>query len=1144
MKRKIFSKLLMGALLIASVSSFVSCKDYDDDITAINDKIATLALQSTVENLQSQLQQAISAAAAAQSTADQAVKAAAAAQSTADAAATKAALAEVDAAAKAAGEEAAKAITNAATAQTAADAAQKTADEAAAAAKAAQAAADAAAAAAATGSDAAKAEAAAAKAAAEVAQAAAEAAAKAAADNKSAVEAAAAVAAEAKKAADEAAKTAAAAAGKEVDLSNYVTKAALEEALKNYAKATNDYVTNAKLNEELTAIKNQLVEVNNGLKKIEALGDLEAFKQKVDSYQNSIKELYTAITNVSLYLNHKKTNDGMYTYNNDNFDQILIYDRIDKNDSHFTTVKLNAAGTVGASQGDGTFGKKDFYGAGAAYSANASTSTTFQHAAWIDDYLNEIVVRVSPSNATLTADGIKFIDTAAGTLDGYVEVVGVEPYKDNRAQTRAGSATGLWSVYIRLKNGVTRNELLNRTYRAGKPKVYALKVNNTTDASDDRYAVSEFDITFSNTDQVWTNFRMEGGMLTTDWSNYTQISAVKGRTHVTAGGKGYADYQWVNGGTDFGGDNTTQAVTDRTALTAYAVNNGQTIIVISDARWSAKYMYVIRDDKNANLDNDASELNAWNTYTYTGLNTLVRGNWAAISVTIPKTQLLGDEVAFRAFAVGYDGCLIDPDGIPFTVFVGNEVRTSTVTGSFHATKATGLEKTFDVTTTIGTGQTFAATMVAPIALKIGNTTVNTPATITWKKADGTTNAGKWSDVKKVLIHFDDANDMNLWTDNATATARIAFQSGTPATDDWYVDFALTKQLPDANDVKDLWSWKSGQLNGNVWTAVMYPETGADQADAATATTWTAARTDAYKGINNAINGLVSNNGTMYITPAAKYQVSGLNFLFSFANSREYNKTYSATKWVGMTPAAPIVHGIYADGFILNVADATNEKLKVLIDDKTQHASTINFNFGQVASSTWVIDNVITGAGHYDDYVVILQDFQTVYACPFDELSFTISPYKDGVKKNTVGNKVAVGDQVWNYVYYNDASIGRDVYDNTDSNNTFGDVSATVAANANWLKVSSKLGAEMVVPTLADLCGHLKSISATFFSNDTKNQDYFTATVSAAGVITLTRISGTQDPRKDIPSTLRITGKCAYDHSHTFDIPFTVKTTAE
>jgi len=53
MKRKIFSKLLMGAFLIASISSFVSCKDYDDDIKRNTDAIT--ALQTTVNNLQTAL---------------------------------------------------------------------------------------------------------------------------------------------------------------------------------------------------------------------------------------------------------------------------------------------------------------------------------------------------------------------------------------------------------------------------------------------------------------------------------------------------------------------------------------------------------------------------------------------------------------------------------------------------------------------------------------------------------------------------------------------------------------------------------------------------------------------------------------------------------------------------------------------------------------------------------------------------------------------------------------------------------------------------------------------------------------------------------------------------------------------------------
>lgn len=45
MKRKIFSKLLMGAFLIASVSMFVSCKDYDDDIQKNAAEIAAIKAQ-------------------------------------------------------------------------------------------------------------------------------------------------------------------------------------------------------------------------------------------------------------------------------------------------------------------------------------------------------------------------------------------------------------------------------------------------------------------------------------------------------------------------------------------------------------------------------------------------------------------------------------------------------------------------------------------------------------------------------------------------------------------------------------------------------------------------------------------------------------------------------------------------------------------------------------------------------------------------------------------------------------------------------------------------------------------------------------------------------------------------------------------
>ena len=43
MKRKFISALLFGALVTASTSTFVSCKDYDDDITELRGQITTNA---------------------------------------------------------------------------------------------------------------------------------------------------------------------------------------------------------------------------------------------------------------------------------------------------------------------------------------------------------------------------------------------------------------------------------------------------------------------------------------------------------------------------------------------------------------------------------------------------------------------------------------------------------------------------------------------------------------------------------------------------------------------------------------------------------------------------------------------------------------------------------------------------------------------------------------------------------------------------------------------------------------------------------------------------------------------------------------------------------------------------------------------
>ena len=135
MKRKYFSALLMGALTIASVSTFTSCKDYDDDIDNLQSQIDKAGLQSDIDALKTQLQDAASTASAAKTTAESALAKANDAAVKAD---VEKAIKAVETTANKAATDVATAIGNAANAQTAADGAQKAADAAAKAAKAAQ----------------------------------------------------------------------------------------------------------------------------------------------------------------------------------------------------------------------------------------------------------------------------------------------------------------------------------------------------------------------------------------------------------------------------------------------------------------------------------------------------------------------------------------------------------------------------------------------------------------------------------------------------------------------------------------------------------------------------------------------------------------------------------------------------------------------------------------------------------------------------------------------------------------------------------------------------------------------------------------------------------------------------------------------
>ena len=102
MNKKFLSAILFGALMVSSTGTFVSCKDYDDDIDNLQEQINKLAtkedMTSQIATLQAALDAAKTEAAAAKASAEQAVAKANSAESTATEAEKAAAQAALDAA--------------------------------------------------------------------------------------------------------------------------------------------------------------------------------------------------------------------------------------------------------------------------------------------------------------------------------------------------------------------------------------------------------------------------------------------------------------------------------------------------------------------------------------------------------------------------------------------------------------------------------------------------------------------------------------------------------------------------------------------------------------------------------------------------------------------------------------------------------------------------------------------------------------------------------------------------------------------------------------------------------------------------------------------------------------------------------------
>ena len=669
MKKKFFSKLLMGALLVATVSSYVSCKDYDDDIANLQAQIDAKAALTELEALKAQIASVESSAKSALEQAVANLNAALAGK--ADAAATQAAIAAVQGAADQAGQDAAAAMVAAAAAQNTADAANTAAGN---------------------------------------AQASADAANAAAGKAQNAADAAAAAAAKAQTTADAALK-----AAQDAD-----------QAVKDAAAAATEQITKAL---EGVASKDDLASLEASIEtKLKAIGDNQSNYATADALANAVKELeakINAMSGTGSVSGSSTVSYQVYDPATDSWKETT--GTLDEAMAYYTSTITSLNAGVNAIWGAVTSvslyvaGGEQTHGNRALSFLNTIEKATINFPAGEhadkkvtgDDvlsftenkkvtYVDTIVVRVSPVSAQLKSEMVSLINSQGVEIDKSLISVEVFPY--TKVLTRAeANKSGLWKIAFKLKDDYTKEEFKNVALSQNRDVLFAVAINNTLEDDAERRVISEYDLYLTE------------GSIAHAWDfvvNDDKVSAIHNRWSRCDDGTSTRDVEelgWVKEpAVEVTDDNSADRVTgtyndNRQYCDILNAEIGKPITIdfrnmlkdYSTRTRPIRGFYVTLDHEFA-LESVPSELNAWISYSYENVGVIYRDRAGELivkqaaklfegntgTITINNTgNVRGDVIGFRVYAVNYDGTLYDPDGRAFYVHVGEVVEDKELPGN-------------------------------------------------------------------------------------------------------------------------------------------------------------------------------------------------------------------------------------------------------------------------------------------------------------------------------------------------------------------------------------------------------------------------------------------------------------------------------
>ena len=759
------------------------------------------------------------------------------------------------------------------------------------------------------------------------------------------------------KALTDAANAATAASNAATAASNAATAAATAQDSANAAltkiagldKELKNLALNAQSHVTATQLKNSLDSLSEVINK--ATSDSIANLTKiVNGYKGGINALYTAVTEVSLIGSY---NDGV------NGSSLFT------DDCHlmFKTGTIDANYTFGAKEKDDLEGEH-----------SADPKKSYVKGASIN-FPSEFLVRINPVNAKITPDMIKLIDSKGNDLDKLVKVVDVEKF--DKLLTSRASETGLWSVKVQLQDGV-KPENVEQKVEDGHI-LYAVAVNNTASQAEtvadaaSRYVVSTYDLTVNGTK---------------DYEGATDLGNVK----VKAESKDWKTVSSIkpNGTND----------------PVYAAN-GENVLVSFENLSDVDRFYVVRDDKHAG-ESDASELNAWKSYEYQGLNQVVavEHGTGVGTLNIKINGQVGDEVQFRIFAVNYDGTLVEQNGRPFRVYVGAQSTTTSVAGNLVAKGKNDMETDW---LPISGNLKKEGTLPDHVEVTVNNVKIN--ASVEYAKDNEGHPAADNSKIK--FAKFSVApEDLTKWADGATATGTIKDNANLTVNT---ISVSLTKVMPTAETTKALmkYSWKDNQLNNGVYTAYLYPANNA----------WTTENVaTGYKKMTQAINGLKEN-----------FVISIANADVKTENGKDYYKN-----------ALEVI----ADPWNVVVSNAKDAAGVALIDNETKHETTIGYNYGQISS-----------VNPTQDYIVNVETVQTIFACPLAETAQTYAWTKHVIPATET--TPAVSEDVNVLTYGSNKTVIDNIFDclkahNSFDNTVFGGALSAEKVYGKYVKIDAKL----------------------------------------------------------------------------------------